>query len=66
MVMLAGQLIVHGITVIVNIQVAVFGTVAVSVAVQVTVVVPIGKQAPELGEQTTVAPGQLSEIVGLE
>ena len=52
-------------TVIVNVHVAVFGIVAVSVAVQVMVVVPIGKQAPELGEQTTVAPGQLSEIVGL-
>ncbi len=32
-----------------------------SVAVQVTVVVPIGKQKPDAGEQTTVgAPGQLS------
>jgi len=63
--MLAGQLIVHALTVIVNVQVAVFGAVAVSVAVQVMVVVPIGKQAPELGEQTTAAPGQLSEIAGL-
>ncbi len=35
-----------------------------SVAVQVMVVVPIGKVAPEGGTQTTVTPGQLSEAVG--
>ena len=38
----------------------------VSVAVQVTVVVPIGKQLPEAGEHTTVAPGQLSVTTGAE
>ena len=62
--MLAGQLIVHALTVIVKLQVAVFGVAAVSVAVHVMVVMPIGKQAPELGEQTTVAPGQLSVTTG--
>lgn len=36
-----------------------------SVAVQVTVVVPTGKLDPEAGEQTTVAPGQLSFAVGV-
>ena len=36
-----------------------------SVVVQLTVVVPIGKQKPDAGEQTTVAPGQLSVTVGL-
>lgn len=36
----------------------------VSVAVQVTVVAPNGKVAPDAGEQTTVAPGQLSVTVG--
>ena len=36
----------------------------VSVAVQVTVVVPSGKVEPDAGEQTTVAPGQLSLTVG--
>jgi len=35
-----------------------------SVAVQVTVVVPIGKQEPAGGLQTTTTPGQLSEAVG--
>jgi hypothetical protein len=35
-----------------------------SVAVQVTVVVPIGKQEPLGGLQTTMTPGQLSEAVG--
>ena len=35
-----------------------------SVAVQVTVVVPVGKQEPEGGLQITVMPGQLSEAVG--
>jgi hypothetical protein len=35
-----------------------------SVAVQVTVVVPLGKAVPVLGEQATVGPGQLSEAVG--
>jgi hypothetical protein len=45
--------------------VAVLGTVAASTAVQVMVVVPIGKQVPEAGEQETEAPGQLSLTVGL-
>ena len=34
-----------------------------SVAVQVTVVTPVGKQLPEGGLQTTVTPGQLSLAV---
>ena len=37
-----------------------------SVAVQVTVVTPSGKLEPDGGEQTTVAPGQLSVTVGIE
>src|SRR5947207_3299793 len=37
----------------------------VSVAVQVTVVVPTGKHEPEAGEHATVTPGQLSEAGGL-
>jgi hypothetical protein len=48
--------------VIVNEQVAVLP--AVSVAVQVTVVTPMGKQEPEGGLQTTVTPGQLSVATG--
>lgn len=36
----------------------------VSVAVQVTVVVPAGKVEPDGGLQTAVAPGQLSKTVG--
>lgn len=36
-----------------------------SVAVHVTVVVPTGKVEPEAGTQTAVAPGQLSEAVGV-
>jgi hypothetical protein len=35
-----------------------------SVVVQVTVVVPLGNAVPVLGEQATVAPGQLSVAVG--
>ncbi len=35
-----------------------------SVAVQVTVVVPNGKQLPDAGVQTTVTPGQLSLTTG--
>ena len=35
-----------------------------SVATQVTVVVPIGKQLPDAGEHARVAPGQLSAITG--
>jgi len=37
----------------------------VSIAVQVTVVVPMGKQVPDGGEQFAVAPGQLSLGVGV-
>jgi hypothetical protein len=37
---------------------------AESVAVHVTVVVPIGKVEPEAGEHATVAPAQLSVAVG--
>jgi hypothetical protein len=35
-----------------------------SVAVQVTVVVPLGKTEPGAGVQLVVAPGQLSEACG--
>jgi len=35
----------------------------VSVAVQVTLVVPFGKTVPEGGEQVTITPGQLSVAV---
>ena len=35
-----------------------------SVAVQVTVVVPIANIEPESGAHTTVVPGQLSDVVG--
>ena len=48
-------------TEIVNEQVAVLPE--ASVAVQVTVVTPSGKQLPEGGLQTTVTPGQLSVAV---
>ena len=46
----------------VKLQVAVFPD--ASVAVQVTVVVPIGKAEPDGGLHNTVTPGQLSEAVG--
>ena len=36
----------------------------VSVALQLTVVVPTGKNEPEAGVHVTVCPGQLSELVG--
>jgi hypothetical protein len=61
--MLAGQVITQSLTVTVNEQVAVLAD--ASVAVQVTVVVPTGKQNPEAGTQFTVAPGQLSPGVGV-
>ena len=48
-------------TVTVKLHVAVFPD--ASVAVQLTVVVPIGKVEPDAGEQTTVTPGQLSVAV---
>ena len=35
-------------------------------AVHVTVVVPTGNVAPDAGTHATVAPGQLSEAVGVE
>ena len=47
----------------VNEQVAVFPD--VSVAVQVTVVVPTGNIEPLAGEQTVIALGQLSEAVAV-
>ena len=50
-------------TVTVNEQDPVFAE--ASVAVHVTVVVPTGKVAPDAGTHTTVAPGQLSEAVGV-
>lgn len=37
-----------------------------SVAVQVTVVTPVGKQEPDAGLQTTVTPGQLSVAVAVK
>jgi len=46
-----------------NVHVAVFP--AVSVAVQVTVVVPTGNIEPDGGTQATVTPGQLSFAVGV-
>ena len=60
----AGQVIVHGgATVTVKLQLPVFFD--ASIAVHVTVVVPIGKRVPEAGKQFTVAPGQLSFAVGV-
>ncbi len=51
-----------GLTVTVKLQVAVLPD--VSLAVQVTVVVPMGKVDPEVGLQDDVTPGQLSDVVG--
>lgn len=51
-------------TVTVNEQLAVLPD--VSVAVQVTVVVPFGKLEPDPGVQAVVAPGQLSLVVGFK
>ena len=62
-VMLAGQVIVQGITDTVKLQLLVLP--AISVAVQVTVVVPTAKQVPDAGEQLTVGIGQLSAGVGV-
>jgi hypothetical protein len=57
--MFAGQVMaVQSLTVTVNVHIAIF--IDASFAVQVTVVVPTGKQNPEGGEQVAVAPGQLS------
>jgi hypothetical protein len=57
--MLAGQVIVHGFcTVILKVHCAVL--LDVSVAVQVTVVIPTGKQVPDAGVHTTDCIAQLS------
>jgi hypothetical protein len=58
----APQVIVQSVTVTVNEQLAVLPL--ASVAVQVTVVVPTLKQAPDGGAHRTVAPAQLSLPVG--
>jgi hypothetical protein len=50
-------------TVTLNVHVAVLPD--VSVAVQVTVVVPSGKQLPDGGVQVTTTPGQLSVADGV-
>jgi hypothetical protein len=65
LVMFAGQVIPpqEEATVTVKVQEAVL--LDVSVAVQVTVVVPAVKQVPEGGEQEAVAPGQLSIGAGV-
>ena len=64
--MSAGQTIVGG-WVSLTVTVKLHGVVLprVSVAVQLTVVVPVGKVAPESGVQLMVAPGQLSEADAL-
>ena len=62
--MLAGQLMVHGTTVTVNEQLESGLSGLESEAVQVTVVVPAGKQLPDGGVQVTVALPQLSVAVG--
>ena len=59
--MFAAQLIVQGDTVTVNMHCAVLF--AASVAVQLTVVVPTGKQVPDGGEQMA-EPEQLSLTTG--
>src|SRR5438876_251645 len=64
-VMLAGQVMLGGwtsLTVTVKVQALVLPL--VSVAVQVTVVIPFGKAKPLVGRQATVAPGQLSVAEG--
>ena len=63
--MLAGQVIGHASTVTVNMQSASGLSGLASVAVQVTVVVPTGKQVPEGGAQVTVALPQLSVAVAV-
>lgn len=61
--MFAGQVIAVQVeTVTVKLQLAVRSV--ASIAVQVTVVVPIGKDDPDGGTQATVTPGQLSLAVG--
>lgn len=62
--MFEGQVIMHGAaTVTVKLQLPVFFD--ASIAVHVTVVVPIGKHVPDAGEQFTDEPGQLSLAVGV-
>ena len=69
LVMLAGQVIVGAcvsFTVTVKLQVAVFGGVAASLTVHVTVVTPFANAVPDAGVQTGVpTPGQLSVAVGV-
>ena len=62
--MLLGQVMAQGTTVTVNEQLVSGLSGLLSEAVQVTVVVPGGKQKPDAGEQTTVAVPQLSVAVG--
>jgi hypothetical protein len=62
-VIFAGQVIMQDTTVTVNEQFAVLDD--ASVAVQVTVVTPVGKVEPDGGEQLTEPPGQLSFAVGV-
>ena len=57
-----GQVIVQGATVTVKVQGALLPD--VSVAVQVTVVVPSANTDPDGGLHEEVTPGQLSEVVG--
>ncbi len=59
-----GQVTVQGMTLTVNVQVASGLCALVSLAVQVTVVVPTTKTEPEAGTQTTVGAPQLSLAVG--
>jgi len=63
--MLFGQVIAQGTTVTVNEQLESGLSGLSSEAVQVTVVVPGGKQVPDAGEQLTVALPQLSVAVGV-
>ena len=62
--MFAGQVRVQDVTVTVNEHIASGLSGLISEAVQVTVVVPTGKQKPEGGLQLTVALPQLSVAVG--
>ena len=66
-VMFAGHVIAGGcvsLTVTVNMQVAFGLSGDVSIAVQVTVVVPTAKNVPDAGVHVVVTPGQLSEAIG--
>jgi hypothetical protein len=57
-----GQAIVQGATVTVKVHIALLAE--VSLAVQVTVVIPSAKTEPDGGLQDEVTPGQLSAEVG--